>query len=85
MAGCAWCEIERTPGNWIDRVFDGDVPGARHADTGEALVDRVLRGGYPEAVARDDPRRRAAWAKQYADALVQRDVREISSIEKLDY
>lgn len=80
----ARCEIERTPGNWIDRVFEGEVPGTRRADVGEALVDRVVRGGYPEAVARDDPRRRAAWAKQYVDALVQRDVREISSIEKLD-
>ena len=80
----ARCEIERTRGNWIDRVFAGDVPVARGAVAGEALLDKVLRGGFPEAVARNDPRRRAAWTKQYLNALVQRDVREISGIEKLD-
>jgi predicted AAA+ superfamily ATPase len=80
----ARCEIERTRDNWIDRIFAGDMPRARGAGTGEALLDRVLRGGFPEAVARHDPRRRAAWLRQYANALVQRDVREISGIEKLD-
>lgn len=80
----ARCEIERARGNWIDRVFAGDVPRARGAGVGAALLDKVLRGGFPEAVARDDPRRRAAWTKQYVNALVQRDVREISGVEKLD-
>jgi hypothetical protein len=51
---------------------------------GGALVDKVLRGGYPEAVSRATPRRRTAWAKQYLDALIQRDVHEISGIEKPD-
>ena len=45
---------------------------------------RVLCGGYPEAVSRPTPRRRAAWAKQYMDAIIQRDVRDISGIEKID-
>jgi predicted AAA+ superfamily ATPase len=80
----ARCEIERARDNWIDRIFAGDMPRARGGGTGDALLDRVLRGGFPEAVARHDPRRRAAWLRQYANALVQRDVREISGIEKLD-
>jgi predicted AAA+ superfamily ATPase len=48
-------------------------------------VETVLCGGYPESVARDSARRRTAWARQYVDALIQRDVREIASVEKLDH
>lgn len=47
-------------------------------------MERVLRGGYPEAVARPTARRRMAWARQYMDALIQRDVRDVASIDKLD-
>jgi uncharacterized protein len=47
-------------------------------------VERVLRGGYPEAVARSTVRRREAWLRQYAAALLSRDVRDIASIEKLE-
>ena len=36
---------------------------------GQALVEAVLRGGYPEAVARTTARRRNAWACQYVDAI----------------
>lgn len=50
---------------------------------GQALVEAVLRGGYPQAVARTTARRCAAWAHQYVDAIIQRDVRDVASIEKL--
>ncbi len=78
-------EIEQSSGNWLDSVFAGRIPepAPRSADRA-ALAGRVLRGGYPEAVARPSARRRAAWARQYVDALVQRDVRDVAGIEKLD-
>jgi predicted AAA+ superfamily ATPase len=81
----AGCEMESTAGKWIDRVFDGHIPGTTRAETGGKLVERVLRGGYPEAVSRATPRRRTAWAKQYVDALIQRDVRDIAAIDKLGH
>ena len=78
-------EIEQSSVNWLDSVFSGRIPepAPRSADRA-ALAGRVLRGGYPEAVARPSARRRAAWARQYVDALVKRDVRDVASIEKLD-
>jgi predicted AAA+ superfamily ATPase len=85
----AGCEIHRSAGRWLDAVFSGDMPyvapAAGRKAVGEALVQKVLCGGYPEAVQRDTARRRAAWASQYIDALIQRDVREIASVEKLDH
>jgi hypothetical protein len=77
-------EIEGQSTNWLDGVFKGQMPKPGTAAHGSDLVERVLRGGYPEAVARPTGRRRMAWARQYIDAIVQRDVRDVASIEKLD-
>jgi predicted AAA+ superfamily ATPase len=77
-------EIEGQPANWLDRVFSGQIPKSSTLANGRDLVDRVLRGGYPEAIARSTARRRTAWARQYIDSIIQRDVRDVSGIEKLD-
>ena len=77
-------EIENRPANWIDRVFAGEFPTANPPVLGSNLVERVLRGGYPEAVARPTEKRRTAWARQYIDAIIQRDVRDVAEIDKLD-
>lgn len=76
-------EIEGASTNWIDSVFSDHLPlpgSSPHHD----LVDRVVKGGYPEAIARSSTRRRMTWARQYVDAIIQRDVRDVASIEKLD-
>jgi predicted AAA+ superfamily ATPase len=36
-----------------------------------------------QLLARTTARRRAAWARQYMDAIIQRDVRDVADIEKL--
>lgn len=77
-------EIEGQAANWLDRVFSGQIPKSGTMANGRDLVDRVLRGGYPEAIARSTDRRRTTWARQYIDAIIQRDVRDVSGIEKLD-
>lgn len=77
-------EIEGGLENWIDSVFSGRIPKPGTLAQGNDLVDRVLRGGYPEAISRPSAKRRAAWAKQYLDAIIQRDVRDVAGIEKLD-
>lgn len=84
MLPLAGCEMHSSNSKWIDAVFDGRPPKTKHPEVGDALIEKVLRGGYPEVVSRAMPRRRIAWAKQYVDALIQRDVRDIASIDKLD-
>ncbi len=83
MLPLAICEMQKGKGKWIDAVFDGRIPKTKHPEVGEKLMEKVLRGGYPEAVSRATPRRRTAWAKQYVEALIQRDVRDIANIDKL--
>ncbi len=77
-------EIEGRSCNWLDTVFAGQLPQAGSAAGHDDLVARVLRGGYPEAISRPTGRRRSAWARQYLDAMVQRDVRDVAGIDKLD-
>lgn len=77
-------EIAKCSANWIDRVFTGQLLTADQPALGDALLERVLRGGYPEALARTTGRRRVAWARQYLGAIIQRDVRDVAGIEKLD-
>ena len=70
--------------NWLDSVFEGTLPACGPCPVGPALEDIVVRGGYPEAVLRPTHRRRTAWLRQYLNAVIQRDVREIASISNLD-
>lgn len=77
-------EIEGQTKNWIDNVFAGQFLKPGSMTHNHKLVERVLRGGYPEALSRSTARRRTVWVRQYIDAIIQRDVRDVSGIEKLD-
>ena len=77
-------EIEGQSVNWLDAVFAGKIPKQVAPEQSHDLIARVLRGGYPEAITRPTSRRRHAWAKQYIDAIIQRDVLDVASIDKLD-
>lgn len=77
-------EVEQTgPSRFLDRAFNGELePGA--GSPTDDLVERVLAGGFPEALARSRPARRRDWLLSYARSLAQRDVREIAHIGKAD-
>ena len=78
-------EIESSTANWIDSAFEDRILTVDQPVLGGDLIERVLCGGYPEAISRASARRRAAWARQYVDAIVQRDVRDVAGVEKLDH
>lgn len=77
-------ELHGATSNWLDQVFAGHFPQPSTLLVGDALVDAVWGGGYPEALSRTTPRRRTAWARQYLEALIQRDVHDVAGIERLD-
>ena len=78
-------EIESNSANWIDRAFTGQLLQVDKPALGSELIERILCGGYPEAISRSSPRRRLTWARQYIDAIIQRDVRDVAGIDKLDH
>lgn len=77
-------EIGRTTSPFLERALSGMLPTFSAATIGGKLVQRVLRGGYPEMLRRADPARRRNWTRDYIAAIVQRDVRDVSQIERLD-
>lgn len=80
----ARAEVLGGDGRFLEEALAGRVRGRARPVVGAALVDAVLRGGYPEMLTRADPARRAAWARDYVRAIVERDVRDVTEIEKLD-
>lgn len=79
----AQTEIAGIEPAFLAAAFDGKPAQPRHAATGRVLEQIVLSGGYPEMLHRKDPARRNDWARNYVHAILQRDVRDIASIEKL--
>lgn len=67
----------------IRRLFACDFSKWKHKASKIALAERVARGGYPEAVEREDALRRAAWFASYISTLLQRDVRDLARVDAL--
>jgi hypothetical protein len=69
---------------FLQAAFEGKVAKSDEPLMGKDLVQAVLTGGYPEMLRRTDSKRCQTWARDYMKAIVQRDVREIADVEKLD-
>ncbi len=71
--------------NFLSALFGSAFKtGASGRRLGRILAERVAGGGYPAALARATARRRTAWYRDYADTLIQRDVRDLARISELD-
>ncbi len=81
-------EIEGVRINFVDIIFSKPssiVPSTSYKkQTRENIIARILRGGYPEAVARQCPERREAWFRSYLTTILERDIRDLANIERLD-
>ena len=77
-------EIRRRKPTFLKSAFEGKLGKPAEMMIGDDLVQTVLIGGYPEMLRRRDPKRRQAWARDYVKAIVQRDVRDIAEVEKLE-
>jgi predicted AAA+ superfamily ATPase len=74
-------ELEGTQPHWLTRAFTGAFPMATYEPLSDIWA-RVAQGGYPEAVALADPRRRQLRLRDYADTLLTRDVQILADIER---
>lgn len=77
-------EIDRVGDGFVDAVFEAgaelrvDVEELGRKD----YVARAVRGGYPEAVRRATPRRRARFFDGYLADILARDVKQVADIER---
>lgn len=84
----AQVEFERGRRNLIDDLFAGAdrleiTSTGDRGEPGPTLVERLLRGGYPEPSSRSDPERRNEWYASYLSTILARDVRDLAGIEGL--
>jgi len=78
-------ELARAKTGFLSALFGaGFKAGVTGRRQGPALAERVIAGGYPAALVRTTTRRRAAWYRNYAETLIQRDVRDLARISALD-
>ena len=79
----ARAELLRRRPRFLDHAFDGKLGPVAAPVVGPDLVELVLAGGYPELIARA-PSRRLQWARDYARAVITRDVRDVAEVTRLD-
>lgn len=76
-------EIENGSARAVDAWFSAPIPTYTPAARAVPIANRIARGGYPEVLGLRDPDRRAAWFDAYVATILQRDVRDLASIEGL--
>lgn len=77
-------EMGDSDSNLVDRLFDAH--GWRTVTLPINRIDvanRIVAGGFPEAVTRSPGERRDAWFRGYVASILQRDIRDLAHIEGL--
>ena len=78
-------ELARTEPRFLEHAFSGDYrtfPISRL--TKDDYLCMALRGGYPEAIRLNSGQQQQMWHKDYLDALIERDLRDIANIRRRD-
>ena len=83
MLPLAQAEIQGKTPTFLEHLFSGTMQTPPNAIVGDDLVSIVLRGGFPELMARESERRQQDWARSYLTSILTRDLRDIAMIEKL--
>src|SRR3989344_1901610 len=77
-------EIEKNQEDFIDTIFSRTISRKQYPRLkGSDIIQKILRGGYPEILVRQTESRQAAWFGSYITTILQRDVRDITHIEGL--
>ena len=74
----------RPGAGFLSALFEDGFDVRQTARLGKGLIERIVAGGFPPALARPTARRRANWHRDYVEALIQRDVRNMTRIRSLD-
>jgi predicted AAA+ superfamily ATPase len=75
--------LGHTP-KFLERAFGGGFPARMDGWNKEAIFDLAFRGGYPEAVRLKTQKERKDWSKDYINAIIENDMRDIANITRQD-
>lgn len=72
-------ELDGRRERFLDDLLAGRTARIAGSETGRSAVsERLVVGGYPEMIARPDPGRRARWARNYVEMIVERDAHDLT-------
>ncbi len=78
-------EIEQSQSlPFLERLFAGNFQTRRVERLSSNLADRIVAGGYPEALKCPLDQSRYSWYRSYANSLIQRDILDLSKIQSSD-
>lgn len=78
------CELAATQPYFLERLFADAFPTGPADRLGPELTERIVAGGYPAALARSAPNRRASWYRDYIETQIQRDIADFARIRAFD-
>jgi predicted AAA+ superfamily ATPase len=77
-------EIEGTVETFLDKVFSASrLRWQAPAGKSRPLIERIVRGGFPEPMTRSDVSRRRAWYASYLETTLRRDIRDLANFDSL--
>ncbi|MBN9503020.1 MAG: hypothetical protein BGO01_11055 [Armatimonadetes bacterium 55-13] len=76
-------EVEGAETNFVQRIFEGDIPKKVAPVDEEDILRRIVRGGFPEPSTRPSASGRERWFNDYLRTMIERDVRDIANIDAL--
>ncbi len=78
-------ELEKSDGlSLTELLFSSSNPRGLLPVGRDDLADRMVRGGFPEAIEREDEGRRDQWFSNYLTSILERDVRAMVDISRLE-
>ena len=73
-------EIQGNKNSLLQRLLSGAItPAIKEQKTISGIADIICLGGFPEPLTRT-PNRARQWHRQYINAIIQRDVKDIAAI-----
>lgn len=86
LFGFSQGELVGVTETFIDRVLQGDAGLRRRASmlARSDYLGLACAGGFPEAVARSEGRRRSVWFDNYVRRITERDAPDVSALQRLE-
>ncbi|MEG3619398.1 ATP-binding protein [Magnetovibrio sp. PR-2] len=74
-------EIKKNTPKFLKKAFAGDFNYSWEVYNRDQIMEIAFRGGFPETIHME-PRARRKWHKDYIDALLERDLKDIAKIRR---
>jgi len=75
------CEINGIQPSFLDKVLSGRQPESQTTRIRDLLLERIVKGCFPEPLSRKKEHRSSAWYRHYIDTLIQSDIKDLTHID----